>query len=184
MVILVRMARPLTGEPLALDLVNTWWIDQGRAVDFFDEPRGVRRWLAEHGLPDGAGDAGGTAVAPDAVREPLTAARDALRAALAGDEQPLDAILAHGARRPLLRNGTAASEVVVDDPAWLPAWCAAADLVRLYAERPDRIRACADSACVLWFYDVSKNGRRRWCSMEGCGNRAKAARFQDRHRTG
>ncbi|WP_407565669.1 CGNR zinc finger domain-containing protein [Streptomyces sp. 184] len=174
------MARPLTGEPLALDLVNTWWIDEGSPVDFFYEPDGISRWLGEHELTADAADA--TATAPAALREPLTAARAALRAALDGDERPLDAILAHGARRPLLRDGVATSEVVVDDPAWLPAWCAAADLVRLYAEHPERIRGCANPECVLWFYDTSKNGRRRWCSMEGCGNRAKAARFQERHR--
>ncbi|GAA2660242.1 CGNR zinc finger domain-containing protein [Streptomyces aculeolatus] len=172
------MTRPLTGEPLALDLVNTWWIDQGSPVDFFYEPDGVGRWLGEHGLSGHAADA----PAPAAVREPLTAARAALRAALDGDEQPLDEILAHGSRRPLLRDGRATSEVVVDDPAWLPAWVAAADLVRLFEEHPERVRGCANPECVLWFYDTSKNGRRRWCSMEGCGNRAKAARFQERHR--
>jgi predicted RNA-binding Zn ribbon-like protein len=38
-----------------------------------------------------------------------------------------------------------------------------------------RLRRCAGEHCVLWFLDVSKNGTRRWCSMEGCGNRAKAS---------
>jgi predicted RNA-binding Zn ribbon-like protein len=54
--------------------------------------------------------------------------------------------------------------------------------VHLERRVDERIRGCANPECVLWFYDVSKNGRRRWCSMEGCGNRAKAARFQERHR--
>jgi predicted RNA-binding Zn ribbon-like protein len=69
---------------------------------------------------------------------------------------------------------------VLPDPAWGPAWSAAADLVRLIGERPDRIRGCANEACVLWFLDVSRNGGRRWCSMETCGNRTKAARFYGR----
>ncbi|HEY1176305.1 MAG TPA: CGNR zinc finger domain-containing protein, partial [Phytomonospora sp.] len=47
--------------------------------------------------------------------------------------------------------------------------------------RTERIRKCANPDCLLWFLDVSKNGRRRWCSMEGCGNRAKAERFAERH---
>lgn len=46
--------------------------------------------------------------------------------------------------------------------------------------RPDRVRRCASEACVRWFVDVSKGGRRRWCSMATCGNRAKAARHRAR----
>ncbi|WP_244166242.1 CGNR zinc finger domain-containing protein [Micromonospora saelicesensis] len=32
------------------------------------------------------------------------------------------------------------------------------------------------------FYDTSRNGTRRWCSMDGCGARAKAARHCQRQR--
>jgi len=38
-----------------------------------------------------------------------------------------------------------------------------------------RLRACSNAHCPLYFYDTSKNGRRRWCRMDICGNRAKAA---------
>jgi predicted RNA-binding Zn ribbon-like protein len=37
------------------------------------------------------------------------------------------------------------------------------------------VRKCENPACVLYFYDTSKNHSRRWCSMSLCGNRAKAA---------
>lgn len=164
------MQRPLRGEPLALDLANTAWKEAGQWVDLFDQPGAVAAWLAEHDLP----------AAPD-VRETLTRARDAVRAAVLGDTGPLDAILARGCRRPALRDGVASDDVVVDDPRWYAAWVAAADLVRLYAEQPSRVRKCANPECVLWFYDTSRNGQRRWCSMEGCGNRNKAARFYDKH---
>lgn len=164
------MDRPLRGEPLSLDLANTAWIDGGQRVDLFDEPGAVPAWLAEHGLPESFGE-----------RETLTQARDAIRAALLGDTGPLDAVLAHGYRRPALRDGVASEDVVVDDPRRHAGWLAAADLVRLYAERPERVRKCANPDCVLWFWDVSKNGQRRWCSMQGCGNRMKAARFYERH---
>jgi predicted RNA-binding Zn ribbon-like protein len=30
------------------------------------------------------------------------------------------------------------------------------------------------------FYDNTKNGRRRWCDMATCGNRAKAARHREK----
>jgi len=34
----------------------------------------------------------------------------------------------------------------------------------------------------LDFYDTSKKGTRRWCSMKMCGNRAKVAAWTERHR--
>ena len=45
-----------------------------------------------------------------------------------------------------------------------------------------RIRRCADPRCPRVFYDGTKNGRRRWCDMATCGNRAKAARHRGRLR--
>ncbi|MBX6332473.1 MAG: CGNR zinc finger domain-containing protein [Gemmatimonadaceae bacterium] len=41
-----------------------------------------------------------------------------------------------------------------------------------------RVRRCADPRCPRVFYDGTKNGRRRWCDMATCGNRAKAARHR------
>ena len=45
-----------------------------------------------------------------------------------------------------------------------------------------RVRRCADSRCAHVFYDSTKNGRRRWCDMATCGNRAKAARHRQKLR--
>ena len=45
---------------------------------------------------------------------------------------------------------------------------------------PDRIRVCASDTCQWIFYDASRTGRRRWCDMTTCGNRAKAARYRAR----
>ncbi len=39
-----------------------------------------------------------------------------------------------------------------------------------------RVRHCANDRCLWLFLDDSKNGTRRWCSMQSCGNRAKAHR--------
>jgi predicted RNA-binding Zn ribbon-like protein len=41
-----------------------------------------------------------------------------------------------------------------------------------------RVRRCADPRCARVFYDGSRNGKRRWCDMKTCGNRAKAARHR------
>ncbi len=49
---------------------------------------------------------------------------------------------------------------------------------------PDRarLRWCADATCTHPFLDRSRAGRRRWCGMAGCGDRAKARAYRARHR--
>jgi predicted RNA-binding Zn ribbon-like protein len=44
----------------------------------------------------------------------------------------------------------------------------------------DRIRQCEGEGCALLFVDTSRSGARRWCSMAGCGNKAKVASFRAR----
>ena len=44
------------------------------------------------------------------------------------------------------------------------------------------VRNCANPTCSLMFIDHSRPGRRRWCSMERCGNRAKTAAYRERRR--
>jgi predicted RNA-binding Zn ribbon-like protein len=46
------------------------------------------------------------------------------------------------------------------------------------------VRRCEGTGCVLLFYDTTRNKSRRWCSMEGCGSRAKAAAYYRRSRGG
>lgn len=45
-----------------------------------------------------------------------------------------------------------------------------------------RVHRCAGPGCGWLFLDTSPNRRRRWCSMEGCGNRAKAKRHYQKLR--
>jgi predicted RNA-binding Zn ribbon-like protein len=45
-----------------------------------------------------------------------------------------------------------------------------------------RVRECANHRCLWLFLDDSKNGSRRWCSMQMCGNRAKAQRHYQRQK--
>ena len=45
-----------------------------------------------------------------------------------------------------------------------------------------RLRICADDTCSWLFIDQSPAGRRRWCDMRTCGNRAKVARHRARAR--
>jgi len=52
----------------------------------------------------------------------------------------------------------------------------------LTAPELSRVRLCSTADCGWLFLDTSPNHGRRWCSMEACGNRAKARRHYARRR--
>jgi len=59
----------------------------------------------------------------------------------------------------------------------------ARDAIVLFGcETSERIRQCEGETCALLFLDTSRSGDRRWCSMAGCGNKAKVADFRRRQR--
>jgi predicted RNA-binding Zn ribbon-like protein len=172
----------LFGEPLCLDLLNTRWVDDTGVRDLLDTTAGLDIWLRSAGLRD-------RVVADAATLDALRETREALLALVDGDRSPehraaLNRVLAHGAVHHRLGSEGPQTRPETDDPAWLPAWLAAADYLRLLAEAPKRIKRCAaHPRCVLHFHDTTKNGTRRWCSMAACGNRAKAARHYERIKT-
>lgn len=165
--------RPLTGEPLPLDLLNTVWVDDAGTHDLLADRREARRWLDGHGFT----------AAPDtpAALRVLRGSREQLRALLrdrTADEprEAVNTLLRRGSTRTVLdAQGRPQSEACVA-PTWEVPWRCAAVLVTLLGTHGSRIRPCGNPECVLWFLDVSRPGSRRWCSMAGCGNHAKAVR--------
>jgi predicted RNA-binding Zn ribbon-like protein len=99
--------------------------------------------------------------------EPLAQDRDRINAA-ARRPRPVPQLRADGS---VTRSGT------VD--AVLAAL--ACDCLELVAG-PDgeRLRRCDGERCTRLFVDRSRGGRRRWCDMKGCGDRAKAAAYRRR----
>ena len=69
----------------------------------------------------------------------------------------------------------------LDQMLWPVVW-SAADL--LVSDDLARVKLCPSENCGWLFLDGSRNSSRRWCSMEGCGNRAKARRHYQRARGG
>ena len=60
-----------------------------------------------------------------------------------------------------------------------------ADAANLLAsDRLGRVRECDSGECTKLFVDESRNGSRRWCDMNACGNRMKARRHYARTRKG
>ena len=72
-------------------------------------------------------------------------------------------------------------EATPDRPLDLPAHVLLADALDLVTSSVP-IRKCAGDRCGWLFVDTSKNHSRRWCSMAGCGNRAKGRRHYSRRR--
>jgi predicted RNA-binding Zn ribbon-like protein len=63
-----------------------------------------------------------------------------------------------------------------------PITQAAMDL--LLSKKLSQVGQCADErGCGLLFIDTSRNHSRQWCSMETCGNRAKAQRFYQKNKS-
>lgn len=105
----------------------------------------------------------------------------------AADLELLDACVAGGQAPSRLvwgRNGLARArdEEEVGLAHALRVIAASAEQI-LTAERLARVKACASSTCQWLFLDTSKNGSRRWCRMEVCGNREKGRRRLQRERS-
>ena len=177
----------------ALAFLNTLELESGRLVDHLHEPADAGLWFVDQGVLDpGETDAWGSAdlarirttrgalrVVVDAVfeaRPPDTRSVDTVNRAI-GPAVGLRLEVEDG----LVRVGHAHLGSSVDVAL---AALAAPIVEELASGRPDRFRICANDRCRWSFYDASPTGRRRWCDMRTCGNRAKAARHRERARSG
>jgi predicted RNA-binding Zn ribbon-like protein len=185
-VILSETDFPLLGNAAWVDFLNTEPAQPGGGrADLLGEPNAFVRWARAAGLltrsdpfqPDQSG-----------FKEALefrAALRDAAESLAVGLPLPKVVIAAVNER---LARGPIVSQLVEKHGGWeikpySTTSSTAVLLGRLAADfahtltsgRADRLRQCEHPNCVMMFIDTSKNGRRRWCSMDTCGNREKAA---------
>ena len=187
------------GNHLCLDFVNTRPVMNGQAVELLSDWQALLRWFRAADLV--------SEVEMDALKrqwekrpeagaclEELRSFRESLRATVlrleAGVEPASKTVIelnllqrAHPMVLELRRTerGLERRRVFASrrpDDLIAPLVDAAADM--LVDIDPARLRKC--EACVLHFYDASKNGARRWCSMQICGNRSKVAAYAERMR--
>ena len=182
-----------------VDFLNTDELDgTGRPIEWLPTLADVTRWLVEHGLlhADESGlieastQAGSAAplgqahaarAATREIVEALVSGRPADTAALAA----VNRILQTRAMVELVpgQGGLTVGHRHVGDPLKAALAGIAEPLVALVERgEADRLRICANDGCRWVFHDTSRTGRRRWCSMASCGNRAKAARHRARKR--
>lgn len=147
-------------------------------------PHDLARWLVAAGLAP---------VVPDASESDLLLARSLREAiyALASAQLPdgpdpsaaiavLNTVAAAPSAVPQL---TPEGEVqLVGSVAALLATLARDAVLLFGGEGAKHIRQCQSPTCSLFFVDTSRSGERRWCSMSGCGNKAKVADFRRRQR--
>lgn len=149
--------------------------------DALPTPAALTRWLTEHGM------VARSARASTAELNTARDVRDALRVAVTRDDvdatvrRRANAVLGAVPVRVELGAGGALS---VAGPNGAVAK-AIAELVAIAVRRSadgtwGRLRACAAPDCRWVFYDDSRNGAGRWCSMSACGNRIKTARYRAR----
>jgi predicted RNA-binding Zn ribbon-like protein len=194
----------LSAGALCLDFSNTWG---DRARPESDRVRGYLDLIAFAAAAGLLGEAEADPLRRRATRHPGEA-----EAALAGARELRDALYrlfsAHAAGRPAESGDVEAVNAALHEAlsrlrlehrgmgfgwAWQdadgdlaaplrPIVRSAAEL--LVSADLERVRECHGAACTWLFLDASRNRSRRWCSMESCGNRAKARRHYHRRRGG
>jgi predicted RNA-binding Zn ribbon-like protein len=189
-----RLPPPFVAGLPWLDFVNTRFQQRGAWVDALASPHDLAGWLQRAGVAPPGGAAALAPLRGGRGGRLLLRQAHALRAALAelagalvqgrGVPAPVVRILNR-----VLRAAPAHAELQQVEGTWVarqvpsradplallaPVAHSAADFL-LTGDRT-RLRACGNPACVLYFYDRTRNGRRRFCSAATCGNRVKAAR--------
>jgi predicted RNA-binding Zn ribbon-like protein len=169
---------------LSLDFAATVGERWRRSFERLRTPDDLGRWLVEAGLLESA---------PRVTTRQLAAARRlreaVYRLAKRAGSGPFDAgdvaELNRWAARPALAPQLGADARSVVHVARRPVEAALATVAHdavdlLSGPLAIRVRECAADDCALLFVDGSRPGRRRWCSMDACGNRTKTAAYRRR----
>jgi predicted RNA-binding Zn ribbon-like protein len=187
------------GNHLCLDFINTEVVLSGQPTDLLPSWKDVVAWLIEAGLVTGKEAKESERVwdrhGPETLKE-AKAFRSTMRhmAERVADGKPvpqaaLDTInhlLRHrvGYSQISRQNGRFERkyESKSEDTVQLLGLLAEAASDLLVTCDLSLVKKCQNPACVLFFYDTTKNHARRWCSMSLCGNRSKVAAHYHRHR--
>jgi predicted RNA-binding Zn ribbon-like protein len=180
---------PMIGEPLAVDLVNT----RPQGTDLLADPEMLAAWLVLQAdrIPEPAAAVKPTAsdlAAVLAVREHTAAAFGALLNGKRPPQTALDGLNAAQAAAPAVRHldwegdsVTSAVQRTGTSAAILAAILAESAANVLADPAIAKLKRCEADDCAMVF--LPAHPRRRWCSPERCGNRARVARYYQRHKS-
>ncbi|MFB5191918.1 CGNR zinc finger domain-containing protein [Alicyclobacillus fastidiosus] len=183
---------PLISGHLSLDLVNTELVRRGTRHDLLVTVEDLTRWVSEMNQ---SGSLHPSAI-PDVSNSPevlqnVRKLRQVLRYHFVNITEgvlPSDDFRRHWegliANAPFAYRliGDSLVQVPIGTPSDAVASLVSLDVLRLLATGELlTLRRCANPDCVLLFFDAT--GKRKWCSMRICGNRAKVARHEHRRKT-
>lgn len=183
---------PERAPELFIDFVNTLAFDDGTATDRIAEPDALVDWASARALLNGTPPRSRVERQMASFRNLRQLVRDV--AARRAEGQPptqaqlrrLNGVLRDGLHYHQLRaepDGSRFTVAQVGDELDQARAAIAGSLAHFLAEHDaDRLRVCANEGCRWLFVDRSPAGRRRWCDMRTCGNRAKVARHRARQR--
>jgi predicted RNA-binding Zn ribbon-like protein len=171
-------------------LINTETLDRGKKRDALSSPEALARWweVACERYPDECAIAAtGTPIAwTDDLLEALKALRTALRTLATHvveqqsveeeDLQPVNEVLALGysALERTERGGVKAVMRLRDPEIGSVLMPIARSALQLFtASDWRRLHQCRHERCIVFFYDTTRSGTRRWCSAD-CMNRARS----------
>jgi predicted RNA-binding Zn ribbon-like protein len=164
------------------EFVNS--IDLERHEDELDTPAALKRWMAVRGLMPS-----NVRVSQRDLRQAIEL-REALRRLLLahnGAATPGDAsvVLDQVARRSRVRLRFADDSEPFLEPEARGVDGALGRIVAIVQESAasgtwPRLKACREHSCEWAFYDHTKNRSGAWCTMQVCGNRAKARAYRAR----
>ena len=150
--------------------------------ELLNTPDDLARWLVSAGMASTkprttAGDLATARVLREAL---YVLAGKPSRAKAEAPREILNRIAADTAAAPQLQtNGT----MRLEGNAGALLVTLAREAVQLFgSDAAKLIRQCESPNCTLYFIDNSRRGDRRWCSMSGCGNKAKVREFRRRKR--
>jgi predicted RNA-binding Zn ribbon-like protein len=156
-----------------------------RGFDRLRSPRHLVRWYAEAGVCDSRVPISDTGLrGARVVREAIYRIAKALiegRQPLSNDEDIVNLAAAPPGPVPSMRSGRLSLTVAGPDAEASALSAVARDAIDLFtAASSRRLRECASEQCGLLFVDLSRPGRRRWCSSNACGGKVRAAAYRQR----
>ncbi len=186
---------------LCLDLVNTEIVEHGQPVDLLLSYEHLLDWLAEANLISSSNlkilkKWKNSEEANDvfAQAKTLRASYHQLAEDLIEGKTPspslikqINTLMAQDSMYPQLKQSVDRYQIdfvrEIKQPIDLMPVLAALPIDLLTQKDLDLVRKCGNPACVRYFYDSTKNHKRRWCSMDGCGNLMKVQRFRQKNKT-
>lgn len=169
----------------AVDFVNTEIINRGTLTDLLQDGASLVCWAQEAGIAIKSELTGGDLSTAKKLRSALKELFQAKIEKRPASQESLDTVNRHlrnhATHKVLQVNRKNGDYALVPDEdassaAALLANLAYSGAVLLASPQATQLKHCSNPDCVLIFLDTSRNQKRRWCSMDTCGNRAKVAK--------